>query len=164
MQALPLTGEFATFRSGGFVFALNVVSILKVVPCYGYSILPEAPATILGLTVYGGVIVPILDSAALFRSGTPAAPKLESRFLVVKPNDRILILSAEEVLGVRTIASGSYATSELVGAGMARLQGVGHRDEDLIYIFDPEKLLLPDEACAVDKAMQAHAAMQEPVP
>ncbi len=158
MQALPLLGEFVIFRSGGHIFALNVGNVLKVVPAYRHSILPEAPATILGIVVYDGQIVPLLDSTALLRSGPRVVPGLESRFLVVRPNDRLLILCAEEVVGVRSIVLGPYGQPEPIGAGMMRLQGLGHHDDDLIYIFDPEKLLLLHEARALDKAMQEHGA------
>lgn len=67
---------------------------------------------------------------------------------------RLLILLADAVEGIHPVVVSSSSLPERIAPGMSRLHGVGHDAAGLIYIFDPEKLLLPEEESQVDRALQ----------
>ncbi len=174
-QDFPET--LVAFQSAGAAFALDARIVLKVVPAYAVAPLPGAPSTVLGLAVFAGQPLPVLDAAALFRP--PAAVtaakvtipgatlRPTARFLLIRcpgvsgtaPDamPRQLFLHADAVQGV--CPKPAMATlPETIGLGMARLRGIGHGAEGMIYIFDPEKLLTAQEADHLDLAVQGATA------
>lgn len=167
----------AVFQSAGVAFALDARIVLKVVPAYAVAPLPGAPGTVLGLAVFAGQPLPVLDAGALFRPPAPipaasatvsdATLRSTARFLLIRcpmvsgtvptAMPRQLFLHAETVLGVCPLPE-IVPLPETIGLGMARLRGIGHGDDGVIYIFDPEKLLTAQEADCLDLAVQGATA------
>lgn len=142
------------FRYEALAFALEAHCVQRVVPACEVRPLAVAARALRGLVLFEAELLPVLDPAAMF-SPAPLPPlSLQSRFLLVKPQDRLLLLHADAVDGVRYLPKARIKRPDWPADGMVRLHGIGHDGSDLIYLFDPARLLLPDEERSLDAAMR----------
>lgn len=152
-QTVPVV----VFRFEALAFALEANFVQRVMPACEVRPLAVSARAFRGLVLFEAQLVPVLDPAAMF-SQAPLPPLgLHSRFLLVKPQDRLLLLHTDAVDGVRHVPKASIRRPDWPADGMIRLHGIGHDDSDLIYIFDPARMLLPDEERTVDAAIREAA-------
>ena len=71
-----------TFQAGGQTYGIDARNVIQVTPYPSCTPLPHAPAYIAGLATWRGRTLPVIDLSALLH-GTPAAPLLSTRILIV---------------------------------------------------------------------------------
>ena len=89
------------FRVAGRAYACDVSAVREVVPLERFTRLPGAPLAILGLVNVRGVIVTIVNAAAVLHPTDAARPL--SMVLIVDAGMRGVGLAVERVADVRTL-------------------------------------------------------------
>lgn len=82
MQALSIVDNLLVFRAAEFAFALNANSIIKVVPSFETRKLHQGASTVLGLAVYTGEVIPVLDAARMFTPQGLREPRIPPDLLL----------------------------------------------------------------------------------
>lgn len=97
------------------------------------------PSFVYGLSVIRGKPVPVLDLGSLVGSREKAHP---SRFVVLRTGDRQVAAAVEQVVGIRTLSSGSLdALPPLLSkASAASVSTIGTLDTALILVLNTAKL------------------------
>ncbi len=71
-----------TFTVAGEPYALDVASVVELVPRVPLRAVPHAPAYLVGLLEYRGEVVPVIDLGLLLAS-TPSGERLSTRIILV---------------------------------------------------------------------------------
>lgn len=92
---------------GEDAYAVACRDVLCVVPRPLLRSVPTAPRHVLGVFVFRGGVVPVVD-LSLRLGGAPTPDRLSSRVVLVKPKDRILGVLAAQVSDVVRIPVRSH--------------------------------------------------------
>ena len=87
------------FQIGGQRYAVSCRQVLEVVPMAHVRPLPSAPAHLVGVMVYRGASVPVIDLCILM-TGKPAVARLSTRIIVASCDGQTLGLIGEHVTEV----------------------------------------------------------------
>jgi purine-binding chemotaxis protein CheW len=103
---------------------------------------------LLGMSIIRGQPVPVVDLGALLSPGRTAAAA-PSRFVTVRAGSRRVALAVEEVIGVRSLGSGTlHELPPLLSASTSNgVAELGVLDRELVVVLDASRLL-PDETWA----------------
>lgn len=71
------------WRSAGQVLAIDVASVVEVVPPVAWRSTPAVPEFVRGLFMYRGRLIPLVDAARLLQ-GEPAPDRMMNRVLVLR--------------------------------------------------------------------------------
>ncbi len=128
----------------------HVIETMRPLPTQA---LGGAPPYVLGVAVIRGVATPVVDAGALLGSKDAGAP---TRFVTVRAGARTIALAFEEVRGIRTLASASFAALPglLAGDAAAAAHALGTLDAELLVVLESARVL-PD---AVWQALEAPGA------
>jgi purine-binding chemotaxis protein CheW len=146
-EAAPLFG----FALDDRMLALPLEVVVRALFAVEVTSLPSAPAIVAGIFSYHGMIVPLVDIRVRF--GLPPKEILPSdRFILIRTPKRILAVVASHVTGIlKPSGAVTHAGDILVGARY--ISGVLPEEERLIFIYDPDAFLLPDEEAAMETAL-----------
>ena len=143
--------QLVVFRLDEQRYALPLASVERIVRAVEVTVLPDAPAIVLGAIDVTGRILPVLNLRRRF--GLPERETLPSdQFLIAHPTRRAVVLVVDEAQGLI-----EYPVAGIV-PGLEQIQGVVKLDDGLVLIHDLEKFLSLDEARALDAAMNQEAA------
>lgn len=136
------------FSLQGSRHAVPLDHVDRVIPAAAVTALPGAPAGVLGVLDLHGQVLPVFDLRSRWR--LPAA-ELSPRhqFLLVRSARRRLALVIDEALGVQACA----APMDVEVDTTTPLRGAVQMDDGLVLIHDLERFVSPDEAAALDLAM-----------
>lgn len=158
---LPRNGRDPGGRLAVVVFAVDSASCAISLEATEYvlhmvavSPLPGAPPIIAGVINLHGSVVPVVD----LRRRLGSAPRpygLGAHLLLVTSPRRRLALSADQVLGVRTIPEDSVVPSRLVAPGLGALAGIAALPDGLLFIHDLEGVLSGEDEERLDRALLA---------
>ncbi len=139
-----------TFQIGSERVGLDIQSVREVVPRVHLQSLSGAREWLIGVFVYRGVVVPVIDLHLL--TGNGACPShLSSRIILVQHEDingngeRLIGLLASQVADLRELHVNPSALMTSVdpsatGLGIAIADGTG-----ILRLMDPNRLLPPGE-------------------
>lgn len=147
--------QFVVFHLDGQRYALPLAAVERIVRAVEVTVLPNAPAMVLGVMNMAGRVLPVLSLRQCFglpeRDITP-----EDQFLIARTVRRTVALVADEALGVIERADDDIAGSTGLAPGVEQVQGVVKLDDGLVLILDPERCLFPAEARVLDAAIARH--------
>lgn len=169
-QELPVAEPTFGFPGGGrdpvgglavVVFAVDSASCAvpleateRALHMVAVSPLPGAPPILAGVINLHGSVVPVVDLRRRLGSA-PRAYGLDAHLLLVKSPRRRLALSADQVLGVRTIPGDSVVPSRLVAPGLGAVAGIAALPDGLLFIHDLEAVLSGEDEERLDRALAA---------
>ena len=135
--------EFVTLVAGGQNFCVEITQIREIRRWSPVTILPHAPAHILGVINLRGAVIPIIDLAA--KLGFPVHPPSERHVIIIvsigEKNVGLMVESVSEILGVD--ASEVQETPRgMKDMTTQSIQGVIPIDDGMTKIIDLEVLLL----------------------
>jgi len=143
----------AVFRLDAQRYALRLDAVERFVRAVEVTVLPRAPAIVLGAIDVAGSVVPVLSLRRRF--GLPEREiDVMDQFLIARIPSRMVALVVDEALGVIASPSEGVIEAARIVPGLAHLQGVVRLDDGLVLIHDLERCLSLDEQRALDKALE----------
>ena len=125
---------------GGYRFAVEVRYAREVVVFDEYTIVPLAPAHLLGVANLRGNIMPVVDIRPLLGM-TPAAAGREVRALVVERDGVQAGLLIDEVLGLEPLEGVATADDQEAGDSGDMIAGHLDREGGAVTLLDMRALL-----------------------
>jgi purine-binding chemotaxis protein CheW len=140
-------------------YALPLASVERIVRAAEATLLPGAPAIMLGAINVAGRVLPVLNLRRRFglpeREIDPA-----DQFLIAHTTRRTVVLVVDEALGMVECPATEIIRPAQIVPGLEQLQGVVRLDDGLVLIQDLEKFLSLDEARALDEAMNQEVPLE----
>ena len=145
------TGQLVLFALDRQRFALPLAMVRRVVRAVEVTALPNAPGVVAGVVDLQGELVTVFDIRA--RLGLRRRPVgLADQFLIASANDRTVALAIDHVEG---LTDGAPTANPCEGAPwFDPFQGVAQLEDGLVLIQDLDRFLSPDEAQALDRALE----------
>lgn len=151
MVGLP---HFVVFELDGFLYALPLAQVRRVVPALEPTPLPQAPPIVLGAIDLAGEIIPALDMRPRF--GLAQRPmRVSDQLLIAETDQRSLALLIDRVTEVRELPVEAILPAGSLLPGLERLEGVTPLEGGLVLIHDLERLLSLEEHAAIGLALEA---------
>lgn len=145
-------------RIRGGLCALPLAEVVETMRPLPTEPVTGAPAFVSGLAIIRGSAVPVVETARLLADADAAPPSSPGRYVTVDTGTRLVALSVEDVVGVRTISTASRATLPplLQHAAGAVIDTVAALDAELLVILRAARLLpAGSEWAAADGALPA---------
>jgi purine-binding chemotaxis protein CheW len=138
-------------------YALPLLSVERIVRAVQVTSLPQAPAIVLGAIDVAGQVLPVCNIRQRF--GLPQrAIDPADQFLIARTTKRTVVLAIDTALGVLERSAATMIDAGSLAPGLAHIRGVFATADDLVLIHDLEAFLSPDEAEALDAALNAAAS------
>jgi purine-binding chemotaxis protein CheW len=140
--------QYLTFILAGEEYAVGVMSVQEIRPWHAVTVLPNAPAWMLGVLDLRGVVVPVMDLRRRFDL-EPAQ---------IGPSTVVIVLRVQSDGAARTVGLVVDAISEVYdidaadcrslpdiggGAGAQLVQGLAQADGKTLILIDPVRLASP---------------------
>lgn len=136
--------NFVVFKLNESRFALPLGIVERVERAVAVTLLPQAPAIVMGIINYKGAVLPVIDIRARFR--LPVRPvELSDQFIILNTLKRRISLIVEDVIGHVEIAAADWVSPDEIIHGAAFLQGVLRLADGVMLIPDIEKIMTPQE-------------------
>lgn len=132
--------EFLCFRLGGEEYAVMVDDVREVLKNYQLTVVPNAPAHILGVMSLRGTVTTIIDPCT--RIGlTPGVRDDKSRIVIVSTKDEDVGLIVDRVTGVVRISPEDIKPApENSEQGTEFLRGIARKNDRLYILLDLERV------------------------
>lgn len=138
-------------------YALPIQAVERVVAAAAITVLPDAPAVVMGVIDLEGRVVPVLNIRRRF--GLPERDvALTDQFIVAQTARRIVVLTTDQALGVIHRSAGELVAPPDVVRGVGQLQGILRMEDGLVLIHDLDSFLALDEELALDEALKKETA------
>lgn len=134
-----------TFHIGPGRYAMQVGSIIEIIPLINLEEIPLTEKYIKGVFNYRGNPAPVLDLCQLY-AGMPYEDKMSTRIMIVRfmdenNNPHVLGLIAEKITESLNMGIEQFKTSGINVEGAPSLQGVASDENGLIQLVDANKIL-----------------------
>lgn len=141
--------EYVTFSAAEQVFCLRITQIREIRRWSPVTILPHAPAYVLGVMNLRGTVIPIYDLAD--RLGLPKTnPSERNVIIVVSVNENLLGLLAETVSEIISIGPDEVQDTPSVDSveTLEFIQGIISKNDEMVRIIDLASIGMPAENVA----------------
>ena len=150
-QGVPIV----TFACGGSRCAVRLQDVERVVRMVALTPLPGAPAVVVGTVNVHGEVLPVADlGMRLGRGARDFGPS--AHLLLTRTPQRRLVLAADEVRGVSTVAASAITSARKLSVAGPLVGGVALPD-GVVYVYDLEAFLSGDESERLDAALKTGA-------
>jgi purine-binding chemotaxis protein CheW len=138
--------QVVTFRLGEDRFAVDIQAVERVLRHQVPTTVPKLPDWVEGVLDYRSRVIPVLDLRRRL-SLEPAAPRPETRIIVLMAGDQWLGAIVDAVLGVETLGAEQLTPPPPLFRGLAAeyLRGIARQGESLLMVLDTERLLTSTE-------------------
>lgn len=144
--------ELVAFLIDGTRYAVSLSAAERALPMVAVAPVPGAPPVVLGAINLEGRVVPVVDLRR--RLGLPPREYgLRSHLLIVRTPRRTLAVAADEALGVVRIEADSVSPADAVIPGLGQVKGIAALPDGLLFLYDIETFLTPDEEREVGQAL-----------
>jgi len=139
--------SFLVCRSNSCLCALPLMSVAETMRPLTIEPVAAMPPFLLGVSVIRGAPVPIVDTAKLLGSTTPARPQ---RIVILKIGERLVGLAVDSVLGVHVIpvASLNEVPPLLHRVGDDSVSAITRLDAELLLVLESARIV-PESVWAV---------------
>ncbi|MGD9942280.1 MAG: chemotaxis protein CheW [Burkholderiaceae bacterium] len=133
-------------------FAISLGSVVRVLPAAAVTLVPGAPAGVMGVVDVHGEIIPVIDLRhQLCRPSFPL--RVDDQFLIVRSRRRTLALRVDETVGVLEYSCQDLVDLPELDADAPHARAALRLDDGLILIQDVEAVLSADELDLLDEAL-----------
>ena len=149
-----MTSQYVVFMLGDQRCALNLYSVDRVVHMVKITLLPKAPAIVLGVVNVQGNVIPVIDVRRRF--GLPERQiSLNDHLLVTHTARRSFALVVDAVVDVVECQEQSLSMTKSILPAAEYLEGVMKLKSGLVLIHDLEAFLSLEEEDSLNRVMDA---------
>ncbi|MEE4246569.1 MAG: chemotaxis protein CheW [Kangiellaceae bacterium] len=138
--------QWVTFRLASETYGVNVMQVQEVLRYTEIAPVPGAPHYVLGIINLRGNVVTVIDTCQRF--GLPAIEITDStRIVIIEANGQVIGILVDSVAEVVYLRASEIEIAPNVGNEESAkfIQGVTHRDGELLILVDLNKLLEDEE-------------------
>ncbi len=138
--------QWVTFRLASETYGVNVMQVQEVLRFTEIAPVPGAPHYVLGIINLRGNVVTVIDTCQRF--GLPAIDVTDStRIVIIEANGQVIGILVDSVAEVVYLKASEIEIAPNVGNDESAkfIQGVTHRDGELLILVDLNKMLDDEE-------------------
>lgn len=138
--------QWVTFRLEEETYGINVMQVQEVLRYSEIAPVPGAPSYVLGIINLRGNVVTVIDTRSRF--GLPSAEVTDNtRIVVIEAENQVVGILVDAVAEVVYLKQSEIETTPNVGNEESAkfIQGVCHKNDELLILVDLEKMLNDDE-------------------
>lgn len=143
--------QWVTYRLGGETYGINVMQVQEVLRYTEIAPVPGASPHVLGIINLRGSVVTVIDTRMRF--GLPPVDITEhTRIVIIETQNHVIGIMVDSVAEVVYLRQSEIDTAPSVGNDESArfIQGVCHKDGELLILVDLDKLLTDDEWAELD--------------
>lgn len=143
--------QLVTFHLAGETYGINVMQVQEVLRYSTIAPVPGGSFHVLGIINLRGIVVTIIDTRMLF--GLPRGDINDNtRIVVIETNGHVIGMLVDSVAEVVYLRQSEIETSPSLGneESARYIQGVYHKEGELMIILELDKLLTEDEWSELD--------------
>ncbi|MGB2264819.1 MAG: chemotaxis protein CheW [Glaciecola sp.] len=138
--------QWVTFCLDEEVYGINVMQVQEVLRYTDIAPVPGAPSYVMGIINLRGNVVTVIDTRNRF--GLNSAEITDnSRIVIIESEKQVVGIMVDSVAEVVYLKGSEIDSAPNVGTDESAkfIQGVSHRDDQLLILVDLNKLLSDDE-------------------
>jgi len=138
--------QWVTFRLANETYGINVMQVQEVLRYTEIAPVPGAPSYVLGIINLRGNVVTVIDTCQRF--GLPPIEITDNtRIVIIETRHQVIGILVDSVAEVVYLRKSEIETTPNVGNDESAkfIQGVCHRDGELLILVDLDKLLGDEE-------------------
>ncbi len=138
--------QWVTFRLENESYGINVMQVQEVLRYTEIAPVPGAPPYVLGIINLRGNVVTVIDTRSRF-----ALPEAETtdqtRIVIIEAESQVVGILVDAVAEVVYLRQSEIETTPNVGNDESAkfIQGVCHKNDELLILVDLEKLMSDEE-------------------
>ena len=138
--------QWVTFKLDKETYGINVMQVQEVLRHTEIAPVPGAPSYVLGIINLRGNVVTVIDTRIRFGL-EPAEVTDSSRIVIIESEKQVIGILVDSVAEVVYLKSSEIDVAPNVGTDESAkfIQGVSHRDDELLILVDLNKLLSDEE-------------------
>lgn len=143
--------QWVTFLLAGEKYGVNVMQVQEVLRYTEIAPVPGAPNYVIGIINLRGKVVSVID--ARHRFSLPAEELTDnSRIVVIEAESHVVGMLVDGVAEVVYLRQSEIETAPSIGNDESAkfIQGVCHKNDELLILIDLDKLLTDDEWAELD--------------
>lgn len=138
--------QWVTFKLVNETYGINVMQVQEVLRYTEIAPVPGAPSYVLGIINLRGNVVTVIDTCQRF--GLPAISVSDStRIVIIEAEEQVIGILVDSVAEVVYLRESEIETAPNVGNDESAkfIQGVSHREGELLILVDLNKMLSEQE-------------------
>lgn len=138
--------QWVTFCLDQEVYGINVMQVQEVLRYTDIAPVPGSPSYVLGIINLRGNVVTVIDTRNRFGLETTEITD-NSRIVIIESEKQVVGIMVDSVAEVVYLKTSDIDSAPNVGTDESAkfIQGVSHRDDQLLILVDLNKLLSDDE-------------------
>lgn len=138
--------QWVTFRLAGETYGINVMQVQEVLRYSEIAPVPGAPSYVLGIINLRGSVVTVIDTRHRF--GLPSGEISDhTRIVIIESEKHVVGILVDSVAEVVYLRQSEIEMAPSVGNDDSTkfIQGVCHKNDELLILIELNKLLSGDE-------------------
>ncbi|NQT61035.1 MAG: purine-binding chemotaxis protein CheW [Bacteroidetes bacterium] len=144
--------QYLVFSLDTLRCAIEIINVECVVSVVEITALPNTPEVVLGLINLKGSIIPVLNMHCRFLL-TEREIALSDKLIVIQIGKRKTALLVNKIVGIIEAGEEDIITADVIIPGIESFKGVIRREDGMILVYDPEKLLTYEEFQQLEKTV-----------
>jgi purine-binding chemotaxis protein CheW len=143
--------QWVTFRLAGETYGINVMQVQEVLRYSEIAPVPGAPPYVLGIINLRGNVVTVIDTRHRF--GLTSGELTEStRVVIIEADSHVIGILVDSVAEVVYLRQSEVENAPNVGNDESAkfIQGVCHKNDELLILIELDKLLTDSEWAEMD--------------
>jgi len=145
--------QWVTFKLAGETYGVNVMQVQEVLRYTEIAPVPGAPSYVLGIINLRGNVVTVIDTRERF--GLPPGELTDNtRVVIIEADKHVIGILVDSVAEVVYLRQSEIETAPNVGNEESAkfIQGVCHKNNELLILIELDKLLTDDEWAEIEGA------------
>lgn len=144
--------QWVTFKLDGETYGINVMQVQEVLRYSEIAPVPGAPSYVLGIINLRGNVVTVIDTRHRF--GLPPSEVTDhTRVVIIEADDHVIGILVDSVAEVVYLKQSEIESAPNVGNDESAkfIQGVCHKNDELLILIELNKLLTNEEWAELDE-------------
>lgn len=143
--------QWVTFNLAGETYGVNVMQVQEVLRYSEIAPVPGAPSYVLGIINLRGNVVTVIDTRHRFGL-TDGEVSDNTRIVIIEAESHVVGIMVDSVAEVVYLRQSEIETAPNVGneENAKFIQGVCHKNDELLILIELDKLLTEDEWAEID--------------